>query len=192
MPYGVVAPGISMVYADYADVRRILALYPYTKFRKFKKEEEAWEFVRTYSMKYRLLDNIYKYGDTFSKHYISMEYFIGKDALYYNFDTRRIGYIKVPERKNHIIDNRSNLITVKIENFRLNNETITGHLMAICKGLDVIGEYIDVDIKLHDHSVFYVFQSYSGTNQAILKIIQRIKDRMAKISLTLPKQEIYE
>ncbi len=189
MPYGVVAPGISMVYADYGDVKRIKALYPYTKFRKFKNEEDAWAFVRKYSMKYRLLQGVYKYGDTFKHHFVRMEYFIGKEDLYFNFDTRNIGYIKVPERQNQLVENRANLIIVRIINFHLNNETITGHLMAICKGLDIIGDYVDVDIKLHDHSVFYVFQSYSGSSRTIQRIMQRIDNRLGKVSLTLPKQE---
>ena len=73
MPYGVVAPGIHAVYEDFAPVKRIMTLYPYPKFRKFKTEEEAWAFVKRHQNKH-VYSGITKYGDTFDNHYVSAEF----------------------------------------------------------------------------------------------------------------------
>ena len=40
MPYAVIVPGMSRVFKRWSDVERIIALYPYPKYRKFETEEE--------------------------------------------------------------------------------------------------------------------------------------------------------
>lgn len=184
MPYAVIAPGIHTVYDDYSSVERIMALYPYPKFRKFSDEKLAWEFVRRHENKHAYT-YINKYGDTFNKHFVKMEYFIGENSVYYNFRTQNLGYIKIISDK-ALVENRANLIKAELKNTSLNNEMITGHLIAIYHGLSLIGEFIDVDVTVPDHSIFYALMTYKGSNKVILRVLEQIRNRMGKLSVTMP------
>lgn len=184
MPYGVVAPGICTVYEDFKSVQRIMALYPYPKFRKFRTTEEAWAFVRRYNNKH-FYHGVYKYGDTFNNHYISMEYFIGKDSLYYNFRTKKIGYVKIVSSKAEV-QNGANLITARIRNIYLNPNMISAHLIAIYHGLELLGDFVDVDVTVKDHSVFYALMTYKGQNRVIRRVLDKINSRLGKLSVSLP------
>lgn len=184
MPYGVVAPGIHAVYEDFAPVKRIMTLYPYPKFRKFKTEEEAWAFVKRHQNKH-VYSGITKYGDTFDNHYVKMEYFIGDNSLYYNFRTDKIGYIKIISNK-ATVQNRTSLIMARIDNISLNRDMISSHLIAIYHGLDLIGDFIDVDVTVPDHSIFYTLMTYSGYSKVINRVLTQIRDRLGKLSVSLP------
>lgn len=184
MPYGVVAPGLSNVYEDYKSVERIKSLYPYPKFRKFNTDEAAWEFVRRNKNKHEF-SSVYKYGDTFDNLCISMEYFIGKDSIYFNFRTSKIGYIKIISDRAEV-ENRANIITATIKNIELNNEMITSHLITIYHGLQLIGDFIDVDVTVPDHSIFYTLMTYNGNSRVINRVLEQIRNRKGKLSVSLP------
>lgn len=184
MPYGVVAPGISGVYEDFSSIERIMALYPYPKFRKFKNEEDAWSFVKRYNNKH-VYGGINKYGDTFDTHFVRMEYFIGEDTLYFNFRTSKIGYIRIVSGK-ATIQNKSNLIMARIDNIFLNKDMITAHLIAIYHGLQLIGDFIDVDVTVPDHSIFYTLMTYKGNSKVINRVLEQIRNRLGKLSVSLP------
>ena len=49
MPYAVIVPGLSTVYNTWDEVQRIMLLYPYPKWRKFKTSDECWEYVRRHT-----------------------------------------------------------------------------------------------------------------------------------------------
>ena len=180
--YAVVAPGLKGIYEDEKSIERILALYPYTKFRKFKTEQECWDFLARNNNNHGI-DEITCYGDTFSTHYVTMEYFI-RDSIYYNFYTDRVGYIKVVY-KDAIVENRSDLIMVKLDNIVADNNTIWGHMIAIYHGLKIIGELMDVNIIVPDHSIFYALHSYTGNNRVIGRVNSLIKQRLGNVALTL-------
>lgn len=187
MTYGVVAPGISGVYEDFDYVRRIQTLYPYCKFRKFRTEEEAWDFVNRNENK-RQFTNLKQYGDTFDKLFVQMEYFIEKDKIYYNFDTSGVGAIKLTS-VTAIIDNRSELIMACMKDIHLNPNMISAHMVAIYHGLDIIGDYLDVDIVINNHSVYYALMSYTGKSRVIRRTTDRIKDRLGNVSVTIRTKE---
>lgn len=180
--YAVVAPGLKGVYEDQKTIDRILALYPYTKFRKFQTEEECWRFLARYENNHGI-DEIYNYGETFNTHFVTMEYFV-RDSLYYNFRTEKLGYIKVVY-PNALVENRSNLIKVKLDNIVANNDSIFGHMIAIYHGLKIIGGFIDVNIVVPDHSVFYAVHSYTGNNRVIGRVKDLMRKRQGKVALTL-------
>lgn len=185
MPYAVVVPGISTVFDNWADVERICALYPYPKFRKFTTREECWEFVKRHTSK-KVYTDIYKYGDTFDNLYVTIEYFICEDKVCYNFKTKKIGYLTVEcSDPNVHFTNRNGVIKATLSDIRLNDDLITSHVIAIWHGLKIIGDYVDVDIKVPDHSVFYALTTYKGRNRAINRVRDFIDNRIAKVSLSM-------
>lgn len=183
MWYAIVAPGVSGVYDNYQYIKRIKTLYPYCKFRTVVDEEAGWEFVRRYRNLHKFVQ-LYKYGNTFKTMCVCMEYFIYNNSVYYNFRTEKVGNIKLCKEGANI-DHRYGLIMVELPNMKLNKDTILGNLIAIFHGLDLLGDFLDVDITIPNHSVFYSLMTYSGSDRRILRVREKIENRLGNISLTL-------
>lgn len=185
MPYGVVAPGIRMVYTRWSDVERIRMLYPYPKFRKFKTEEECWEFVHRYGYNREFTD-IHKYGDTFDKLFLRMEYYIYGDCVYYNFFTGKLGYVKIISAdENVIVQSTTSVIKACMRNIELDDDRILSHLIAIYHGLKLVGDYVDVDVRVPDHSIYYALCAYRGNNNTFNRALESIRNRLGEFSVSL-------
>lgn len=183
--YAVVAPGLKGIYEDPRIIDRILALYPYTKFRKFATEDECWEFIRRNENTHGLED-ITDFGDAFPKHHVKMEYFIWNSNIYYNFDTHLLGTIRILD-KEAVVENRANLIKVMLPNIIVDPNTISGHIIALYNGIRLLGDYIDVSVTVPDHSIFYALHSYTGNNRAITRLRRYLDSRLGKVSVTLKR-----
>lgn len=180
--YAVVAPELKGIYENYSDIERILALYPYAKYRKFQSEDECWEFLARHSNSHSL-EEVSNFGDTFS-HRVIMEYFIRDSSVYYNFHTQRIGTLHLVS-DTAIIENRVGLVKALLPNVLLDNNTIPSHIIAIYRGLDLLGNFMDVEIIVPDHSILYAIHSYSGSSRIVRRLKTLIDHRLGKVSLTL-------
>lgn len=180
--YAVVAPGLKGIYDNPAAIDRILALYPYTKFRKFETEEECWAFLNRYTNSHGL-DEIQDFGDTF-RHHVVMEYFIKEPNLYYNFDTRKLGTLRLVN-DTAVVENRTNLVKAMLPNVIVNPDSISGHIVAIYNGIRLLGDYIDVEVVVPDHSILYAIRSYTGTSRVIARLRDYLDSRIGKVSVTL-------
>jgi hypothetical protein len=184
--YAVIAPGFKGVYDNPRVLDKIVALYPYAKYRKYRTEEECWEFLNKYTNN-RSISEVYKYGNTFKTHFVTMEYFI-RDSIYYNYHTDKIGYVRVVS-DTATVENCPGLIKAKVDNVAADDRMISGHMVAIFHGLKLIGSWLDVNIIVPDHSVFYAIHSYTGNNRAIETVKNCIKERQGEVALSLPRRE---
>jgi hypothetical protein len=186
--YGYVGPGIRGVQNDINVIRKLLAVYPYLKFRKKKTEEEAWAFVEREG-KRPTLKRITKYGDIFNTHYVTVEYFIQDGSVFYNIFTKNIGYIRISsDDENVLIENRSELIKIELSNIHLNNEFISSHAIAIYHILRLLGSYVDVEILVPDHSIFYMLTAYTGTKSSLVRVLKYIESRKGNIAVTVKEK----
>lgn len=181
--YAVVAPGLKGIYEDQKVIDKIMALYPYTKFRKFQTEEECWAFLERYENNHGI-EEIRDFGDTFDKHHVVMEYFIRNPNVYFNYDTSKLGTLRLV-KDTAIIENRTNLIKAMIPNLIVDRESISGNIIAIYNGIKLLGDFIDVEVVVPDHSIFYAIRSYTGNNRAIARLKDYLKVRLGKVSVTL-------
>lgn len=181
--FAVVAPGLKGIYEDPATIDKILALYPYTKFRKFATEEECWDFLNRFENN-RGVEVITNFGDTFDFQHVVMTYYIHNSNLYYNFDTKGLGTLRLSSDK-AVIENRTNLVKAMLPNVIVNPNTISGHIIAIYHGIQLLGDYIDVEVVVPDHSIFYAMHSYTGDNRAIRRLRNYTAERVGKVSVTL-------
>lgn len=188
MLYAVVAPGVSGVYSDYSQVKRIIDLYPYTKFRKVLSEEDGYAFIKR-NQNLHKFTQLSKYGNTFENCCVKLEYFIGRDSVYYNIYTSSVGELKF-EHKDALISGGNNIVMAEIPNIKLSRNLISGHLIAIYHGLEIVGDFIDVDIVIPNHSIFYALTSYSGNSRMIKRVQKKIQDRLGEVSLTLNNCDI--
>ncbi|MCM1441551.1 MAG: hypothetical protein NC131_20440, partial [Roseburia sp.] len=65
------------------------------------------------------------------------------------------------------------------------DDLISSHLIAIWHGLRIIGDFVDVDVTVPDHSVFYALMTYKGKNKVINRVREFIDKRPANVSVTL-------
>lgn len=186
--YAVVAPGISGVYTNWSEVERIKALYPYPKWCKCNSEEEAQAWLRrnTYNKK---LSSIYNYGNTFDNLYIDVKYKISTDCVYYVLDCKRIGNIRLHTKA--YIEYKGNNIYIKLPNIYLSNETIAGHMSALHNLLQIVGDYVDLNIELPYYAIFYCLTVYSrGNNRQVQLVKKLIDNRLGAVAFSLKMPNI--
>lgn len=181
--YAVVAPGLKGIYEDPKVVDRILALYPYTKFRKFRTEEECWAFLARHENNHELT-SMHNFGDTFDRHRVIMEYIIKSPNLYFNYDTHMLGTLRLTSER-AVIENRTNLVKAMIPNVIVDAAMIGGHIIAIYNGIKLLGNFIDVEVVVPDYSIFYAMRSYSGNDRVIRRLRDYIDTRLGKVSVTM-------
>lgn len=134
----------------------------------------------------KMLTNVKKYGDCFDNLYITIEYFIRDRYIYYNLDTSKLGRVRIVcDRDDVFIENRTESMMVRLEMPNLNNDSIMSHAVAVYQILDILGEYVDVEIIVPDHSIFYLLTAYTGTRYSYLKLLNAIESRKGKVSVTL-------
>lgn len=49
----------------------------------------------------------------------------------------------------------------------------------------MIGDLVDVDVKVPDHSIFYALMTYNGQNRTINRVRTYIDERIAKVSVSM-------
>ena len=185
MPYAIVGPGISGIYSNWDRVAELASLFPYCKYRKFKTETDCWDFVNRYRTTRHTL-SMTKYGDTFDNLYVRMFYIVTPSKLYFTYNTERFGNIRLDEQEGLLVSYFGKGIMVSVNtDTTYDNQTILSHLLAISKGVEILGELVDIDIVLPDHSIYYALTKYNGDDETILQVQRQLKDRMAEVSYTL-------
>lgn len=186
--YAIVAPGYSLVTTDWSKVERVKALYPYPKWKKCVTEEEAQLFVRRNYVP-RPVKLLYNYGDTFSDLYVTASYRIGKDCLYFEFDTQRVGRLRIPDQS-VIVEYKGSMVYVKMPDIYLSETSLSSHMSAIYNLLNTLGPNVDVNIKVKYFAVYYAITSYSGTKVRTINVVKDfINSRLCKVAFTLEEVE---
>jgi len=185
MFYGFVGGTIRTVFNDYKKIERLAIIYPYCSYRKFYDEADAWRWVGTHGSR-KITSNIYKYGKTFDKHFVTFEYKIANASVYANITTKNLGYVKLlSDDNNVVIDNRTGSIYLEIKDLDLNPDLVLSHLIAIYNVLDLLGNFVDVEVVLPNHSIFFALTKYTGNSRALLRVIEKIKKRKGGLAWTL-------
>lgn len=182
--YAITAPGYSSIVTNYKEVEKIKAIYPYAKFAKFTREEDAQLFLKRNSNPHEFA-NLFNYGNTFDKFFIYAKYRILNDGVYYVLDLTRIGSVRI-FAKDAIIEYKGYKTYVKMGNVNISDKSISGHLTAIYNLLEIIGENFDVNIEIPNFSVFYALTAYSkGNSRAVNLTRKMIQERICEVAFTL-------
>ena len=189
--FAVVANGIQTICKTQRALGTIIALYPYPKFQKCSTYEEAREWIRKHSRTFTSLKRE-RYGDVGYCGYARIEYFIVNGFSYYNIYTRRVGQLRIDSSEYIHVDNRRNLIKVKITDTMLDDDLIQHHVIAITRILKLLGGFVDVDVVVPDVSIYLALTKYSG-NDYVIRSFQRLQQsRLGGFSVTVRERgEMY-
>lgn len=163
------------------------AIYPYPKFRKVKTYEDALRFLARYDRGV-VQPNFNTYGDTDNFYgYATIKYIIDKEDLFVTIDTSKIGFIRIDTRrfKDTVVDNRPSMIRLRVRDIHLNDMLISDHCIAVTTILELLGDYVDVNIEVPDISVYLALTKYSGENYVIRQSQEIIGNRLGGVSLTI-------
>lgn len=189
--YAVVAPGLSCIYTNWSDVERIKALYPYPKWYKCQSEEEAHAWIKRNSYS-RNLSRVYNYGNTFPNLHVDAKYMIFNDSIRYVLDCSKIGHIRI-HAEGVLTEYKGSKIYVILPNIFVSNETVAGHMSAIHNLLQIVGDYVDINIELPYYSLFYCLTVYSrGNNRHIQLVKDLIAGRLGAVALSLKLENFVE
>lgn len=181
--YGISGPGVSHVTKEWKQIEDIAAVVPYCSYRKFYTEEDAWNFVKSHKWSNNKLF-MRKYGDTFDEPYLTLRYIIFNNKAYYTFDTTNFGRIHI-DVEDALVQYKAHCILIKKDFGSLNPNMILDHLKVICEGVGYVGSFIDIDLIIPNHSIFYALTCYNGNNKDILYYKNIINSRLARVSTTL-------
>ena len=191
MIYAIVAPGISLQTRDWRQIERIRALYPYPKWKTCRDEQEATDFIRRHNLK-KSLSTLKNYGDTVRNLYLTVEYKITPNNIFYKMDTKHCGRIKVKQLPDNLVQYEKNMIYIRVEAIKLNPDMLSSHMAAIYNIYDIVGDYIDVNVLLPNFSVYYALTSYTRDKVRSVKMTKdRINKRLCKTGYSLNMLEDY-
>ncbi len=185
--YVLIANGYKGIIESKETLDVLSSIYPYPKFRAVRTREDALKFLRRYDRGI-VSSKFSHYGDTDNYlGFASISYIINKNDLYINIDTSKVGFIRVfnNNKKDIVIDNRFNLIKIKIIGLSLNDDLISDHCMAILNILEVLGSLVDVNINIPDISIYLAIKKYSGNSYIIKNIQEVILNRLGGVSFTI-------
>lgn len=185
--YGFVSPGIKIITDTYEDIEDLITVVQYPKFIKTRTKDEAMEFVYRNTMEFQL-KKLIRYGECFTTNYVKISYFIRNKSLYYNIYTDKFGRLIIPEEnisKDMIIEQRNTITTIQIKNTNFDNNLILSHGLAIQMILTLLGSYIDVELVIPNHSVYYLFNSYTGNYRPYVRLIDFMGSRKGRVCFTM-------
>lgn len=165
----------------------LCSIYSYPSFVKINSTEEAKQFFIRKDRDF-IRTGISKYGKQTKVGYIAVEYFIDGNNVYYNLYTEKFGFIKFTNFPSNVIcDSGYDLIKLKFKNVSLNNDLIAHHCTAIQLVLRFIGDFINVELRLPDESIYLALTKYTGKNYSIKNTQSLIKGRLAETYYTVKK-----
>lgn len=182
--FAVVANGMQAICKTQRRLESIIAFYPYPKFCKCSTEEEARMWLRNnsrgiYGIEFK------SYGNTASEGYAIAEYYIWDNSIYYNINTKHLGYIKVFPTDDIKMESRQELLKIKVCNVMLDDSSISSHCIAIRKLLRLLGGIIDVEIIVPDISIYLAATKYTGRSVYINGLRRDIVNRLGEVSFTI-------
>lgn len=181
--YGIVGPGVHFVTQEWNRIEDIAAIIPYCSYRKFYSYDDAWSWVSSHKWSNNKLF-MHKYGDTFDEPYLTLRYIIFNNTAYYTIDTKHFGRIHI-DVNDALVQYKANCILIKKQFDSLDKDKLVDHLRVIAHAVSYLGDFVDVDIVIPNHSVFYALTCYTGSNQDVLHYKTLLNSRLARVSTTL-------
>ena len=183
--YAVVAPGMKGIYYNSRDIDNILRIYPYARFKKCQTEDECYQWISE-NQSTRRLEELRDYGTAFPSCHVVMTYYLDDEYLYVNFDTTKFGQMRifVPYDKDAELMQTPTVCSLKIP-FGVYASPLHRSLLAVIEALEIVGDTIDIVIKVPDHSVYYALRSYTGADNIILRAQDAVKNRQGGTSVSL-------
>ena len=185
--YALIANGFCGLVYSWEHLQVLASIYPYPKFRKVKDEIEGKMLLERYK-RGQFDDHFENYGETDQSYgFAVIDYIIDGSNLYVSIDTTKVGFIKVKKSpfNDTSVDNRPTMIKIIVRNINLNDNLISDHCVAINTILQILGEFVDVNICVPNISVYLALARYTGDNFFIRDVQNTLKTRLGGVSYTI-------
>ncbi len=183
--FAVVAPGMKGIYHSSREIDSILRIYPYARFKKCATEAECYEWISA-NQSTRRLEELRDYGTAFPSCHVVLTYYIDGDYLYVNYDTKNFGQMRIAVPDNSGIEKMQSptVCALKIP-FAVYARPLQRSLLGLITALEVVGDTIDILVKVPDHSVYYALRSYTGDDAVIVRAQDAVRNRQGGTSISL-------
>lgn len=188
--YVYITNGRAGITDSYDKVRLIQRLYPYTLVRNLPTKGHCIEYVLKHNYREDYSSKIYNYGNANKESVIKMEFFIKDHSIYYTFELPDLySSVDILESRGIEVDNRGTIINVRVKSTNLGNSLITHQLLAVRRGLRIIGPFADVNVVLNDMSTYLLLKYTSSKMREVKDTEVFLEDRLGVVNLTV-KEEI--
>lgn len=177
--YALVANGYSGIIRTLEELEVVSSLFPYPKFRKFDTEAECLIFLEQYRRNGSYSLNHKSLVQNGSLYVI---YFIKDNKLFISIDTSSVGSLKIFKTGENLhIQECSSFINITITEFNFEDKLISSHCVAIDTIVRLVGNFVNVRIKVPDMSVYLACTKYTGTSPVIKSLIDRVANRLGTV-----------
>lgn len=183
--FAVVAPGMKGIYYNSRDVDNILRIYPYARFKKCATEAEGYQWI-TENQSTRRLEELRDYGTAFPSCNVVMTYYLDAHFLYVNYDTSNFGQMRISVPDDDGVEKMQTptMCSLKIP-FEVYTRPLQRSLLGLVKALEIVGDMIDIVVKVPDHSIYYALRSYTGDDAVIVRAQDAVRNRQGGTSVSL-------
>jgi len=160
MVYGVVSNEVHTVVNTIEKLKLLEKMTTYVSWKAFQFESDAWEWVNKTSRVW-INKSIKEYNrDVIIPkesriNYVGLNYVIGTDAIYYNIDTSRIGFIKFYDKNKYFKQSASyGQIKLQRKTSGMDNSLISCHCRAIMDLISQFPIWLGWIVTVPDYSVY--------------------------------------
>ncbi len=159
--------------------------YPYSKYRKFRTEREAWAYIEKNRFFYKG-NRILHTGFNDKDFSVIAKYYIYKGNLYINYILPETidGSISNIFENVTVTKTLENVVMVEVDGLELNFNSAKSHAKAVCKIIQLLGRIVDIDIYVYDNSIYYASYYYKGNCREYLDLQLALKSRVGKVGYT--------
>lgn len=158
----------------------LLSIYSYPKFKKVETTEEAQRWFNEQE-RVHIKSKTIRYGAKNKTSYVSVEYFIADDCIFYNIRTDNFGFIKLTKLPENVKqDARYDLIKLKVCDVSLDDSKISSNCIAIENVLRILGPYLNIELVVPDISIYLACVRYTGKSFVISRVKNIINSRYGK------------
>lgn len=183
MLYAVIIPdGEKRICTSWAEAEQLISTSCFAIYRKFFNYDAALKFLTTREAR-KTLSRLKGFGDILSNCHLKINYMFDSNSIYINIDRSLLPNVTLSSRDDLCINYSRNIIAIK-ENLVLSRDKLSPHIIIINEILEIVGDFIDIELFIPYNSIYYVLEKYNGTNIKIRSIQDRIKSRRGNIAYT--------
>lgn len=185
--YGFVTKQRVLVTENWQEVKALIAVYPYASFKRFRTEQEAWDFVNTRTRARKSTTSIiHNYGETYLDLCVELNYYITPTAIYANvFLNDKTDLAIYCNEPNVAVTKKGRVILICNKQYTLKPDSLRDTAVAIHSLLRTLGPVVDVNINVPDMATFYMLQ-YDGRKVVeYVRLQNLIKSRTGKVGITV-------
>ena len=168
------------VYDSWSKVHDKIVQYPYSKYRVFKTEDAAYRFIQN-TPHLKPVDKVTTIGFADKEFAIDVEYYVWEGKLYVNLYIPDNMYTQFQLPIQHI---SRTIACYSDPKGYYRNDTAKGQVQICKQILNLVGDFVDVNLHVYDDTLYLLERFYVGTDTILTEYLESLKKRIGCLTYT--------